>query len=454
MNIIRTLSISRKQLLAHKVRTVLALLGIVVGVSAVIVMVAIGTGAQKEVLGKIEQMGTNLIVVNAAEVQRSPGRLQVRGTVTTLTVRDADAISQDVAGIAAAAPVQSRRMQVRYGGITSGVTITGTTQEYPDVRNFSIRSGRFFDEQDDIALRRVAVLGAGAHRVLFGEPGTSNGDAPFDQRAIDQGAIGHGSIDHDSIDDRSANAKYTAERYPPGQNAIGQTIRIGNVPFDVIGIMEPKGVDLDGVDQDNQIFIPVRTALRRVFNITYINSIYLMARNREVMDEAAMHIRDRLRERHRLDDRDQPDDFTINTQLELLEAQRETTDTFTMLIGSIAGVSLFVGGIGILAIMLISVRERVNEIGLRMAVGARKKDVLVQFLLEASMLSLGGGIAGILFGVAGSVTAGMATDWPTRVSGYSLLLAFAFSLAIGLFFGVYPARKAAQLDPIEALRSE
>ena len=449
MNIIRTLSISRKQLLAHKVRTVLALLGIVVGVSAVIVMVAIGTGAQKKVLGKIEQMGTNLIVVNAAEVQRSPGRLQVRGTVTTLTVRDADAISQDVAGIDAAAPVQSRRMQVRYGGITSGVTITGTTQEYPDVRNFRIRSGRFFDEQDDIALRRVAVLGAGAHRVLFGEPGTSNGDAPFDQGAIDQGAIGHGSID-----DRSADAKYTAERYPPGQNAIGQTIRIGNVPFDVIGIMEPKGVDLDGVDQDNQIFIPVRTALRRVFNIAYINSIYLMAQNREVMDEAAMHIRDRLRERHRLDDRDQPDDFTINTQLDLLEAQRETTDTFTMLIGSIAGVSLFVGGIGILAIMLISVRERVNEIGLRMAVGARKKDVLVQFLLEASMLSLGGGIAGILFGVAGSVAAGMATDWPTSVSVYSLLLAFAFSLAIGLFFGVYPARKAAQLDPIEALRSE
>lgn len=444
MNIIRTLSISRKQLLAHKVRTVLALLGIVVGVSAVIVMVAIGTGAQKEVLGKIEQMGTNLIVVNAAEVQRSPGRLQVRGTVTTLTVRDADAISQDVAGIAAAAPVQSRRMQVRYGGITSGVTITGTTQEYPDVRNFRIRSGRFFDEQDDIALRRVAVLGAGAHRVLFGDAGTSNGDASFGQ-----GAIGHGSIDGRSLD-----GMYMAERYPPGQNAIGQTIRIGNVPFDVIGIMEPKGVDLDGVDQDNQIFIPVRTALRRVFNITYISSIYLMARNREVMDEAAMHIRDRLRESHRLDVRDQPDDFTINTQLELLEAQRETTDTFTMLIGSIAGVSLFVGGIGILAIMLISVRERVNEIGLRMAVGARKKDVMVQFLLEASMLSLGGGIAGILFGVAGSVAAGMATDWPTSVSVYSLLLAFAFSLAIGLFFGVYPARKAAQLDPIEALRSE
>ncbi|MFN2374235.1 MAG: ABC transporter permease, partial [Cyclonatronaceae bacterium] len=312
---------------------------------------------------------------------------------------------------------------------TSGVTITGTTQEYPDVRNFRISTGRFFDEQDDIALRRVAVLGAGAHRVLFGEPGTSNGDGSVEWRS-------------------------TAVRYPAGLNALGQTIRIGNVPFDVIGIMEPKGVDLDGVDQDNQIFIPVRTALRRVFNITYINSIFLMARNRDEMNETAVRIRDILRERHRLDIRDQPDDFTINTQLELLEAQRETTDTFTMLIGSIAGVSLFVGGIGILAIMLISVRERVNEIGLRMAVGARKKDVLVQFLLEASMLSIGGGFAGILFGIAGSVVLGMATDWPTSVSVYPLLLAFIFSLAIGLFFGVYPARKASQLDPIHALRSE
>ncbi|TVQ15395.1 MAG: FtsX-like permease family protein [Balneolaceae bacterium] len=434
MNIIRTLSISRRQLLAHKLRTILALLGIVVGVSAVIVMVAIGTGAQREVLGRIEQMGTNLIVVSAAEVQRSPGRLQVRGTVTTLTVQDAEAISRDVPQVAAAAPVQGRRMQVRYGGTTSGITITGTTPHYPDVRNFRVASGSFFDETDNIALRRVAVLGAGAHRVLFGGQNTSNGDG--------------------SDGGRSAVGSYPGERYPAGLNAIGETIRIGNVPFDVIGIMEPKGVDLDGVDQDNQIFIPVNTALRRVFNVAYINNIYIRAQNRDVMDEAAFRIRDMLRERHRLNIQDQPDDFTISTQLELLDAQRETTDTFTMLIGSIAGVSLFVGGIGILAIMLISVRERVNEIGLRMAVGARKKDVLIQFLLEASMLSLGGGIAGIVFGIAGSVAVGMATDWATSVSLYPLLLAFVFSFAIGLFFGVYPARKASQLDPIEALRSE
>ena len=370
-------------------------------------MVAIGTGAQREVLSTIEEMGTNLVVVNAAEVRRSPGRQDIRGTVTTLTVRDAEIVERDVPDVTAVAPVQSRRMQVRYGNLTSNVSVVGTTAEFQEIRNFHARIGSFFDELDDITMQRVAVIGVGVHRNLF-----------------------------------------------EGQNVIGETFRIGNVPFEIIGIMEPKGVDLDGVDQDDQIFIPIQTALRRVFNLNYIHTIYMQTQHEELMDRAAEQVRYILRERHRLVREDQTDDFTMYTQLELIDAHRETTDAFTMLIGSIAGVSLLVGGIGILAIMLISVRERVNEIGLRMAVGARRKDVMTQFLIESSMLGLGGGLAGIVIGIAGSVIVGTATEWATTVSLYSVLLAFFFSLVIGLFFGVYPARKASLLDPIEALRSE
>ncbi len=370
-------------------------------------MVAIGTGAQREVLSQIEEMGTNLIIVNAGQVQRSAGRQQIRGTVTTLTTQDADAVLRETYEITAAAPVQSRRIRVHYEGISTSTNIVGTSSDFLQVRNFHPRLGYFFTEEENIGLRRVAVLGNSVNKNLFND-----------------------------------------------RNPIGERIRIGNVPFEVIGVMESKGTDLDGNDQDDQVFIPINTALRRVFNISHINTIYFQAINIDIMDEAAEQIRYILREQHRLDIRDQANDFTIDTQLELLDAQRETTDTFTMLIGSIAGISLLVGGIGILAIMLISIKERTNEIGLRMAVGARRKDVLTQFLLEASMLGIFGGIAGIIIGVAGSYIVGVSTEWATRISLSSVVIAVGFSLIVGLFFGVYPARKASLLDPIDALRSE
>ena len=407
MKIARSINISVRQLATHKVRTALSLLGIVIGVSAVMVMVAIGTGAQREITDRIEEMGTNLIVVNAAEVERSVGRREIRGTVTTLTVQDAEALEQEIPYITSAAPVQSRRMQVRSGNRTIRVDITGTRPSFQYIRNYRVRSGSFFDEHDDIAMRRVAILGAGVHRSMF------------DRR-----------------------------------NVIGETFRIGTVPFEIIGVMEPRGVDLDGVDQDDQIFIPVRTALRRVFNQSWVQSIYIQARSEEMMEPATVHIREILRERHRLFSEEHDDDFTIHTQLEILETHRETSEAFTLLIAGIAGISLLVGGIGILAVMLISVRERINEIGLRRAVGARKKDVLVQFLIEASLLGVGGGLAGILIGLASSLLIGMATAWTTTVLIEPVLFAFLFSLGVGLFFGVIPARKASLLDPIEALRSE
>jgi len=407
MNITRSIRISRKQLAAHKLRTALALLGIVIGVSAVIIMVAIGNGAQEEVLSKIEAMGTNLLVVNAGQVQKSAGRAQIRGTVTTLTLSDVDAIVRECSAVKAAAPVQSKKIQVKYGNLSTNTTVVGTTPEFQKVRNFRVATGAFFTEEENLASRRAAVLGQSVVKNLF-----------------------------------------------EGRNPIGETIRIGKVPFDVIGIMESKGVDLNGVDQDDQIFIPIRTALRRVFNLTYISAINIQAVNTEVMERAAAQISELLRDRHRLNKQQKPDDFTIQNQADLLEAQRETTDTFTMLIGSIASISLLVGGIGILAIMLIAIRERTNEIGLRMAVGASRKDIMTQFVLEASILSVGGGLVGIIIGMLGAFSVRIGTSWAVSISPASIALAFGFSLLVGLFFGVYPARRASLLDPIEALRSE
>jgi len=407
MKITRSIRISRKQLAAHKLRTALALTGIVIGVSAVIIMVAIGNGAQEEVLSKIEAMGTNLLIVNAGQVQKSAGRQQIRGTVTTLALADVDVIARECSAVKVAAPVQSKKIQVKYGNLSTNTTVVGTATEFQEVRNFRVAKGVFFTDEENLASRRAAVLGQSVVKNLF-----------------------------------------------EGRNPVGETIRIGKVPFEVIGVMESKGVDLNGFDQDDQVFIPIRTAMRRVFNVTYINAINIQAVNTEAMERAAAQTSELLRDRHRLNKQQKPDDFTIQNQSDLLEAQRETTDTFTMLIGSIASISLLVGGIGILAIMLIAIRERTNEIGLRMAVGASRKDIMTQFVIEASILGVGGGLVGILLGILVAFFVRIGTSWAVSISPDSVGLAFGFSLLVGLFFGVYPARRASLLDPITALRSE
>jgi len=407
MKITRSIRVSRKQLAAHKLRTALALLGIVIGVSAVIIMVAIGNGAQEQVLSKIEAMGTNLLIINAGQVQKSAGRQQIRGTVTTLTLEDVEAIGRECSAVNAAAPLQSKKMQVKYGNLSTNTAVVGTTAEFQKVRNFHVATGAFFTDEENLASRRAAILGHTVVKNLF-----------------------------------------------EGSNPVGETIRVGKVTFEVIGVMESKGVDLNGADQDDQIFIPIRTALRRVFNLPYINTVNVQATSAETMGRAVTQITEILRDRHRLNKQQKPDDFTIQNQADLLEAQRETTDTFTMLIGSIAGVSLLVGGIGILAIMLIAIRERTNEIGLRMAVGASRKDIMTQFVIEASILGVGGGLVGILLGILGAFFVRIGTSWAVSISPDSVGLAFGFSLLVGLFFGVYPARRASLLDPITALRSE
>lgn len=407
MKLSKSIKISRNQLLANKLRTFFALMGIIIGVSAVIVMVAIGNGARNEVLGKIEEMGTNLIIVNAGQVQKNVGRQQIRGTVTSLTLKDVDILASECPDVRMAAPVQTKKMQVKWENVSTHTTITGTTPNYPFIRNFQVEKGVFFTEEENKASMRFAVLGETVVKNLF-----------------------------------------------EGRNPVGENIRIGSVLFSIIGVMEPKGADLEGIDQDDQIFIPVQTALRRVFNLNYINTINIQATSIEKMDDATSQISEALREQHRLNRGNKPDDFTIQNQIELLETQKETTGTFTALIVSTAGVSLLVGGIGILAIMLIAIRERINEIGLRMAVGASRKDILFQFVIESSILSIGGGIIGIAVGILTSVVIIFATDWTLSISLPSLVYSFLFSLAVGLFFGVYPARKASRLDPVEALRSE
>ena len=324
-----------------------------------------------------------------------------------MTPQDADALVVECPAINKAAPVQTKKIQVKWGNLSTNTTITGATTDYQHVRNFRTEKGRFFTEDDNKASARYAVLGQTVVKNLFGK-----------------------------------------------NNPIGETIRIGRVPFFVIGIMEPKGADLNAVDQDDQIFVPVQTALRRVFNLPYINTINVQVLYSNEMDIAIKQISEILRNRHRLNKLNKPDDFTIQNQIEILEVQKETTHTFTALRASVAIISLLIGGIGILAVMLIAIKERIKEIGLRMAVGASRKDILLQFIIEASILSIGGGVIGIFIGVLSAFVISIATDWTLSVSipsiGYSLL----FSLVVGLFFGVYPARRASILNPIEALRNE
>lgn len=406
MRLIKGSRIALKAVTAHKLRACLAVLGIVVGVAAVIVMLAVGEGAKQDVLGKIQGLGTNILIVSAGQLKNVAGRPQLVGNVTTLDLRDAKAILEECPAVARLAPIQNRKLAVKYGVGTTNTSVVGTSADFPAVREFGTAAGRFFDADEVQGAQRVAVVG---QTVL-----------------TNLGA---------------------------GQQIVGETLRINNVPFEVVGVLEAKGVNYAGIDEDDQIFIPISAALRRVFNLTYLSSLYIQAKDERAMGAAAHQVTDLLRERHRIRS-GQPDDFTMQTQAEILDAAQETSQTFSLLLASVAGIALFVGGIGILAMMVISVRERTKEIGVRRAVGARRRDILLQFILEATSLSLAGGLLGIGAGVAGGLILSRVTGWPTAISPVAILLAFGVSAAVGIFFGAYPARRAARLDPIVALRAE
>jgi putative ABC transport system permease protein len=406
MKIAKNILISKKILLERKVRTILSLSGIIVGVSAVIVMVALGKGTEEKVTSQITKMGSNLLLVNAGQVRIIAGRARQTKVVTTLVLKDADSIAEGASGAQYVAPAQLKKMKVKYGNLSTNTSVVGTTPDITAIHNHSLLKGRFFDEDEDKGLRRVAVIGETVVKNIF-----------------------------------------------ENQDPIGETILIDKVPFEVVGILSPKGLDLYGADQDDRIFIPVRTALRRLFNLDYINTIYVKVKNGRLMDSASKEIDSILRESHHTKEGKEAD-FTILNQDSILEAQKESSKTFTLLIGSIAGLSLLVGGIGVLAVMLISIRERIKEIGIRRAVGAKRGDILAQFLSEALLLSIGGGVIGIALGIVAAIITAVFAKIPLIIPVETVVLSFFATFIIGMFFGVYPARKAAFLDPIKALQVE
>ncbi|HTH00664.1 MAG TPA: ABC transporter permease [Vicinamibacterales bacterium] len=404
MSIFMTLLIALKALNRNKMRTMLTMLGMIIGVGAVITMVALGKGAQSTIEEQVKAAGTNLITINAGNFTQG-GVRQGGGMSTTLTPEDAQAL-RSLSGVQYLAPGVNSRAQVIAGNQNWSTQIQGTDIELPLIRNWPTKFGSFFTAQDVSTAQKVAVLGQTVSDNLFG----------------------------------------------PDVDPTGQIIRVKNQPFKVLGVMAPKGSTGFGQDQDDAIYAPYTTVQKKLQGIQHINNIQVSAATAETAPVSA-EITELLRARHKLMGND-PDDFMVRTQEEMASVRTETTKTMTTLLAAIAGVSLLVGGIGIMNIMLVSVTERTREIGLRMAIGARGRDVLMQFLVEAVVLSLFGGLLGIGMGFGLSAAAERFLQWPTAIPPNAIAMAFGFAAGTGVFFGFYPARKAAGLDPIEALRFE
>jgi putative ABC transport system permease protein len=402
--------IAVRALRVNKLRSALTMLGIVIGVGAVITMVAVGAGAQARVAEQIQSLGSNMLIVLSGSVLAGGVRMG-SGSQLTITEDDAWAIQREIPAVAAAAPASRGGAQVVYGNLNWATGIQGVTLEFFTAREWDVVDGRLFSQEEIDGAGKVALLGQTVSGNLFGDG-----------------------------------------------EPLGQVIRIKNVPFTVIGLLERKGQTTFGQDQDDTVLIPLSTAKKKVLgasqaNARSVGSIAVKVREARAMPEAEQEIRGLLRQRHRLQPF-QDDDFNIRNLTEVLQSQEASSRVLTLLLAAIASVSLLVGGIGIMNIMLVSVTERTREIGLRMAVGARGRDILLQFLVEAVTLSLIGGIVGITTGLAGSYAIAYFARWRTLVSPEAVVVAFGFAAAVGVFFGFYPARKAAGLNPIDALRYE
>jgi putative ABC transport system permease protein len=389
-------------------RSALTMLGIIIGVGAVIAMVAVGAGASRKIAAQISSMGSNLLIILPGSTTAGGVRMGA-GSQPTLSMGDAEAIIKECPSVADDAPTLGGVAQLIAGHLNWSTGVQGTTPGFLNVRDWDLSSGRAFTQQDVKSATKVALLGQTVVDNLFGD-----------------------------------------------QNPVGQTIRIKNVPFTVIGILATKGQSAQGQDQDDTVLIPVTTSQKKLFGTQFpgmVRIILVKAKSAEDLPLAEQQITDLLRQRHHIGQK-QDNDFTVRNLTQIMQAAEQSTKVMTLLLGAIASVSLLVGGIGIMNIMLVSVTERTREIGIRMAIGAKTWDIRLQFIIEALTLSLIGGVIGIITGISTSVILSSISGWPTVVSPVSILLAFSFSGFIGIFFGFYPAYKASLLNPIDALRYE
>jgi putative ABC transport system permease protein len=407
MNLLMIIRVAFRALVRNKMRAALTMLGIIIGVAAVIAMVSIGQGASASVQAQIESIGTNLLFVSAGAQNVGGVRSGTGDTGTnTLTVDDLDAIKREVPSVSMVTPNVNARSQLVAANMNWNTQVTGVSEQYPEIRKWPVASGSFFTDADVRTAARVIVIG-----------------------------------------------QTLADNLYPGQDPIGQDIRVMNLPFRVVGVMLRKGQDPQGRDQDDVAFAPYTTVQKKILGRDRVQIAFVSAISQDATYTAQSQITDLLRQRHKLT-ASEPDDFTVRNMTDVAEAANETSKTMTILLACIAGVSLLVGGIGIMNIMLVSVTERTREIGIRMAIGARSSAVRSQFLIESIVLSLMGGAIGIVLGVTLSLAIPAFLGWPTLVSMMAIVGSVLFSAAVGIFFGYYPARKAASLDPIEALRYE
>jgi len=406
--LLASLRIALKALIVNKMRSALTMLGIIIGVGAVIAMIAVGSGAKARIAEQIASMGSNMLIVLSGS-STSGGIRFGAGTVPTLNVDDAKAISNESPSVKYVAPSVTGIAQVVFGNQNWSTLVNGTTPEILEIREWPLASGRPFTQQEVDSAAKVCLLGETVVENLFG-----------------------------------------------GIDPIGQIVRIKNIPFVVLGVLASKGQSAGGQDQDDTIFVPLTTAQKRLFGMQFpgmVRVIAVQAKGPDVMKEAENEIIELLRQRHRLQP-NQDNDFTVRNLTEAMSSAEESARVMSLLLGAIASISLIVGGIGIMNIMLVSVTERTREIGIRIAIGAKGKDILLQFLIESLVLSLIGGIMGIGIGIAGTLILARFTQWPIFFSVKAILLAFLFASVVGVTFGFYPARKASRLNPIEALRYE